>query len=398
MAVAVSSVGNVSTPRPNSYPSWIDTAIANGWIENTWCTIAGASPTHSLSATNTCYAVAPSDHASRGDQSGVMKAWCGGAFAKLLGTFGSFITMGGGHGDYQGNEVYRFDVDTRTWTRLSDPYPTDGDFTGLTTGWWPADGAQVNGSPASIHTNQMVLCHPRRNSFWTFFGQTDSGSANANPLAGEFCLSTNIWSQRGTNPGTTALEGFSAYDSRRDVFFYHGGGSTHLFTHNVVSDTYTEYNPSNDSVLQISYSVADYDYNNDMIAVVNPNDSNLYGITPSAPATTVVNLTTSGKPTITGQGGFGWSASLDAFYWHNGTSTDVYRVKKGYGPWQSATYTWTSMTSGSNAVTPESNEANGVFSKFQVIDYIGCTIAIMVRRTGLTGAGAVYAFLLKAPS
>ena len=52
--------------------------------------------------------------------SAVLKAWNGAAFdeqGKL------FYFMGGGHGDYGGNEVYEFDLETGRWARLTDPSP-----------------------------------------------------------------------------------------------------------------------------------------------------------------------------------------------------------------------------------------------------------------------------------
>ena len=52
--------------------------------------------------------------------SAVLKAWNGAAFDEesLL-----FYFMGGGHGDYGGNEVYEFDLKTGRWARLTDPSP-----------------------------------------------------------------------------------------------------------------------------------------------------------------------------------------------------------------------------------------------------------------------------------
>ena len=56
-------------------------------------------------------------------QEAVLIAWCGGAFASAYGNLGAWITTGGGHGDYYGNEVYAFELDSRRWVRLNDPYP-----------------------------------------------------------------------------------------------------------------------------------------------------------------------------------------------------------------------------------------------------------------------------------
>ncbi len=52
--------------------------------------------------------------------SAVLKAWNGAAFDEERRLF---YFMGGGHGDYGGNEVYEFDLDTGRWARLTDPSP-----------------------------------------------------------------------------------------------------------------------------------------------------------------------------------------------------------------------------------------------------------------------------------
>lgn len=45
------------------------------------------------------------------------------AWAPQLGTMGSFVWGGGGHNDYYGTEVYRYDVETRLVSRLTNPDP-----------------------------------------------------------------------------------------------------------------------------------------------------------------------------------------------------------------------------------------------------------------------------------
>src|SRR5215470_3874736 len=49
-----------------------------------------------------------------GNPSYIMRAWSGGAYDTKR---DRFIIWGGGHGDYGGNEVYAFDVNTLSWFR-----------------------------------------------------------------------------------------------------------------------------------------------------------------------------------------------------------------------------------------------------------------------------------------
>ena len=48
----------------------------------------------------------------------IMDAWSGGAYDTQR---DRLIVWGGGHTDYSGNELYVFDIETLTWTRLTDP-------------------------------------------------------------------------------------------------------------------------------------------------------------------------------------------------------------------------------------------------------------------------------------
>ena len=72
-------------------------------------------------------------------QRGAFSAWSGGAFAPDLGRSGSIVHTGGGHGDYGGNEVYRFDFQTRLWARLTEPHAYGGGADGMPGGKWPWD-------------------------------------------------------------------------------------------------------------------------------------------------------------------------------------------------------------------------------------------------------------------
>src|SRR5207302_3028221 len=53
---------------------------------------------------------------------GAAVAYSGGVFAKDLCKYGSILKAGTGHSAYSGNEWYRFDIDTRQWTRLTNPW------------------------------------------------------------------------------------------------------------------------------------------------------------------------------------------------------------------------------------------------------------------------------------
>jgi hypothetical protein len=84
-------------------------------------------------------------------QAAVFTAWTSGTYASELGSLGSYVTWGGGHTAYDGNEVYRCDLNTRLWSRMGSPslYSQASN---------PVDstGAFPDGKPAPPHTYQTL--------------------------------------------------------------------------------------------------------------------------------------------------------------------------------------------------------------------------------------------------
>lgn len=57
------------------------------------------------------------------DVKGILYAWCGTTYAPNYGRYGSILAFGGGHANGICNSVHRFDIESRLWTRISDPSP-----------------------------------------------------------------------------------------------------------------------------------------------------------------------------------------------------------------------------------------------------------------------------------
>lgn len=99
---------------------------------------------------------------------------------------------GGGHKDYGGNEVYQFDFDSFTWTRLTDPAA----LTVSVTGGFIPDG----NSPAAPHTYDGVVWNPVTETMW-WTGSTAAFSHQSNIWGGahqgtwEFDPDTGKWVQ-----------------------------------------------------------------------------------------------------------------------------------------------------------------------------------------------------------
>lgn len=80
-------------------------------------------------------------------QAGVFVDWTSGVFAPELGALGSYVCWGGGHKGYAGNEVYRWDVESRMWMRMGNPSSYSD-----APGNIAADGSFPDGKPAAPHT------------------------------------------------------------------------------------------------------------------------------------------------------------------------------------------------------------------------------------------------------
>ncbi|OYV76584.1 MAG: hypothetical protein B7Z66_07905, partial [Chromatiales bacterium 21-64-14] len=133
--------------------------------------------------------VAPLPYDSRVQN--VIDAWSGGAFDTKR---DRLIVWGGGHGDYWGNEVYVFDVNTLKWQRLNDPYWPAKDF-----GWGVSATVFPDGSPGSRHTYDGMVYLPVQDRLWESGGSIWR-SGNGVHDTEEFDFNTLKWQQMADAP------------------------------------------------------------------------------------------------------------------------------------------------------------------------------------------------------
>jgi len=88
-------------------------------------------------------------------------AWSSGAFDTAR---DYYIIWGGGHGDYSGNEIYAFDVNTLEWKIITEP----ADDVGGT----PESGVYPDGTPRSRHTYDYIEYIPTLDKFCSFGGSS----------------------------------------------------------------------------------------------------------------------------------------------------------------------------------------------------------------------------------
>jgi hypothetical protein len=368
-------------------PDWVNNIPAGTWQAISLNDLADVDPAKDPDANPNYPGTAP--WAAGSGQKAVITAWNGGAYASKQGNKGAYVIYGGGHSDYYGSEVYAFDMETRRWTRLSNPYA--GSFN------WPYSTAEYpDGSAIPPHTYDFVDYHPGTNSFVLLKGQTQlgiSGNTAAVGISHAFDLGGRKW-RRGSHNTDIVLNagGYSVYDSKRDVFWVEGGSGSTQFgkydpnarnsdgTYGIWTNYPTKYTETD--------SVAAYDPLHDLFVVAGfRNGTNVWAVNLSDPMSSRLALHEGGSaPTKESASGWEWSPARQAFlYYRQGTG--VYEFKLSGTDWKNGTWNWRNLTSGSNSVTPET-VSNGVYSRFRVASYSDAEVALIVNNV----AGSVYAF------
>lgn len=387
----------------SAYPAWLAAALPV-WVEGTWKQLGGQTPDFGLPPTAR---IADNPSGVSGDQANVCKNWSGAAWQSVAtadAPYGGMLMCGGGHNDYHGNEIYRWNALTRAVERLSNPYPNPG--FPISEGWWPAHPGQPNGSPATAHGYDHNLYDELRNEFWWLRRQdNNTGSSNV-PSISRFSLVTKQWTRGVWTSGLGAMGsgGWTSRDTIRDRIVLHGGTSLsvspNLLSINCATSAFSIHTGSNHANLAQLYGMGAFSPDEDMHAIVRGvGGASVWALPGNLPATgaNAIQLSITNPSAVTGDGhGWEWSTVRHAYIRKPTNGPDVWELKKnGSGPGISSTWTWTNLLSGSNSVLPQDMEANGMFSKFQPAAFGGgaVEIGIMTKRT----TGPTYGFLLKKP-
>jgi hypothetical protein len=340
-------------------PSWVDLMTVG-----TWAKITGDSPSHGLSATTSgtrflsdvTETGLPGNVVGGTGPSAIIRNFGSAIFASGYGAKGGYIPWNGGHDDWHGNAVHALDLDTRTWSRLTNSY------TGVS---WPnSSGVWADGTPGIPHTTNALQYIERLNAMMT--GQLNSVNTGAGLLKpGFFDFDTLDWNYASAaptnNPNATS---YSVYDADNDVIWSEGSDTGGKFSRYALNGgtgsggTWTEWDPVNNNI-------------QDQVAVVVPagawhatkpvlfingfhNNTNVLVVDTTDPDAGSTVITQSGRPSVSSRHTWDWSEALQAvIYWKDGSNT-VYKITKGVGTFTAATYTWASiLNSGANTVTPD---------------------------------------------
>lgn len=292
-------------------------------------------------------------------QSGAVDDWVGAAFATEHGALGSLVVWGGGHGGYWGSEVYVFDVDTRLWSRVSDPYP-NGNACDMDTGLYP------DGSPCPAHTYDAVEYHPGTNSFVTLAAETNHMGGYFNDTPSMFDLGAGTWRQGCQRPDGRGITGAaSAYDATRDLIWFIGAYNQRVASYDVDTCTWTAYEQYNVDI----DVVAAIDPGRDLLVTIDGRGTQTVFVHDLAdPGAGGVTITTTGDLEAQNQGanGFEWDPITEQFVAYvDGAS--VYTLRPPAGAWETEPWTWTRIDPAPTSTVVPSANGNGTYSRFRYV-------------------------------
>lgn len=103
----------------------------------------------------------------------IMSAWSGGTYDYVA---HKLYISGGGHGDYDGNEVFAFNLQTALWARLDNPSPyEEDDYSGGPANPFGWNGAFPDNGAQPIHTYEIMSVNPGTGKFYRL-GRSGSAS------------------------------------------------------------------------------------------------------------------------------------------------------------------------------------------------------------------------------
>ncbi len=209
-------------------------------------------------------AVFPGFTGRYGDATAVFYAWSGAAYDSNR---HQLIAWGGGHNDYNGNEVYAFPVygaEVPRWTLLTQPSPP-----ALTTPTGSSPAENPDGTPASTHTYNTLVVDPFTDRFVSMGLGSCFGTGSEALRIRALNLATRQWEPASTHPVlvASAQGSATAFDAARRLIYRKAGGSqSGLQSYDVATHTLTS---RSDGLPQSSIDfVMAYDSTNQLIVAL----------------------------------------------------------------------------------------------------------------------------------
>ncbi|MCL4721021.1 MAG: hypothetical protein KJ041_03515, partial [Gammaproteobacteria bacterium] len=359
-------------------PLMVQAAAIDNLQPGVWTAVSN----NSIASVNPC----PGDNCSYSGisgQKGLINEWSSGAYAANLGQYGSLLVWGGGHGQYLGNEVYRFDIASGNWSRLTEPTSSFSlDY---------SNSELANGVPMSMHSGSMLEYDPATSRFLKLTSASDhvygeKGTGTVHMLD----VNTRAWSRAQKLPGHSgAMNATStAYDPTRKVVWLHpnySAGSAVFSYFSPASGTWTAAGTQNNMADVGIYGAMAVDPTRD-IAVLLDTYSSRDAIYVYALSEAIASKTGPYSITVTGAGGAKVPSALKtraAFQWDSvnkvfvgwGTGSSVWTLTPPSSSWKTGTWTWKNVTAASGSASPQAN-SNGTFGRFRYVPALAAFIVV----------------------
>jgi hypothetical protein len=339
-----------------------------------WVPTSGQRASVSLNTISSVYPVNAPDTRTRGSTS-ILSVWCSTTFVPWLGALGSILVFGGGHGDYLGNEVYRYDLATRLWSRILDPFDIpvsyalgaqatsedDGPFAGngvadkLYGEYFTDDSksAVVPGQLCPPHTYANILAVPPdaagNDNGWLVMMSNFSKQSHKldldNPSAGwarfgEFFTVTG----KVESPGY----GFAIYDPLRKriaEFPFTNGAQPYAYSYSLPDGAVTWF-PT--QYIEAYYGVGYYASADDLYLMMRADKASVFLIHDPKTGNKVIPATSGTAPADNTGGTVGWIDSTRQLYYWPGSGTQVYFLTAPANP-LTGTWVWAARDFGGDA-------------------------------------------------
>ncbi len=278
---------------------------------------------------------------------GVMSLWSGGAFDSKR---NRLIVWGGGHFGYAGNEIYAFDANTLSWTRVTNPSIPVGENTPYA----------PDGGPTSRHTYNYVDYVPSIDRFCSFGGAGFySDGQHGTDTTDCFDFDGLKWEKKATipNTGPTTIGSKAVYDPTSGKVYLQTG----------LGGTFSSYDPGTDTwATLVSSSFMDYN----ITAAIDPvrrkmvavGIGQLLVLDLKNPSAGFANLSAGGDLAIFNatSPGFVYDPVSDRFVGWSGGS-DVFTLNMD-------TLMWSKLPlAAGNSTTPTAASSDGTYGRFRYI-------------------------------
>lgn len=315
----------------------------------------------------------------------VMNPWSGAAYDYVR---NRLLVKGGGHNDYDGNEVYVFNLSTALWSRLDNPSPYDEDaFSGGAAnpnGW---NGVYTDNGPQPIHTYDVLCINPTTGKMYEL-GKSGSTCLTQirelNPAIATQQTpgdTKSWWAYRATISWPDGHSGTSAWmsDEAKFVIGYQDGGTFINFR---------TYDPATDTVSAQIDAVVGGDYSGDMalaysasrrLAVVHRGSNSLVLL---SRATNTVSLQTVTGATLPVRCGLEYDTVRDVFWAYTDEGADR-RVLYSINP---STWVATTVSPAGASIGSVALDYRGIYGRFAYCEDFDVLLAV----NSVTGGVYIY--------